>query len=540
MPAAWTIRDVLAADERALEDWGIDRTSVQVTFRSLAADSLSFALNRGSSLVDPPFVFGRAIQLKKDGTCVFAGVVRELPAAGNASQQGQRYIVGNKWDDFEAWIYEQTIHVQNSDFTGLDTEDTTHVVLCQDSSGTKITTDAQIAALLTFASASGSASFTGVTPPFEEAKDQTIAACIRRMAAWTPDLGSYVDYSAGTSGFEFVRRGSMGLVTVDLTAGDQLASWEINRLDRLLPKGIVLKYQTQEVNPGDGKTYYRYATDESGTTTGPYVIRATIPIAGGETAPTGLAAAYLAAIDFIQYSGSLVLKAFDPPDSIHPAMRLRFSHGQTAWATADAVVTEVSWNLGTGESTIVFGPSEAIGLDNFAALNRRAKATQDAPSSGLVATKIEDTGEAIAPVAPPVAGGGGGGGGGGGVTPPFALVQVDSAHVIVTSATVHGITPTGIATNIDVGGTNGTWTIYLDCTLDSDGNVTAAAISSGTSGLPANTPSHAYVSIGTVVVSGGAITTVTPLLMFSQDFVACGRNPADTTTTPGTYFFFVS
>lgn len=134
------------------------------------------------------------------------------------------------------------------------------------------------------------------------------------------------------------------------------------------------------------------------------------------------------------------------------------------------------------------------------------------------------------------------GGGGGAATdfiPPFCLEQVDDTNVKVKFAQVNGITPTGIATNIDVSGTDGTWSIYLDCTINDDGSLSAATISSGTSGVPADTSDHAYVLIGEADVDTAVITAVRYSLLFSQGFVACGRDSADPTTTPGTYYFFV-
>ena len=131
------------------------------------------------------------------------------------------------------------------------------------------------------------------------------------------------------------------------------------------------------------------------------------------------------------------------------------------------------------------------------------------------------------------------GGGGNSFVPPFCLEQVDDTNVKVKFGQVNGITPTGIATNIDVSGTDGTWSIYLDCTINDDGSLSAATISSGTSGVPADTSNHAYVLIGEADVASSIITAVRYSLLFSQGFVACGRDPADPSTTPGSYFFFV-
>jgi hypothetical protein len=121
--------------------------------------------------------------------------------------------------------------------------------------------------------------------------------------------------------------------------------------------------------------------------------------------------------------------------------------------------------------------------------------------------------------------------GGGGPAAPFAppmwLTKADTQNVIVSSATVNGFVPTGIATNIDVHGTNATWAIYLDATVSATtGVVSAVAVSSSNSNtVPSDTSTHSYRKIGETVVAGSVITSVTPMLAWSQEFAAC---------TPGT------
>jgi hypothetical protein len=131
------------------------------------------------------------------------------------------------------------------------------------------------------------------------------------------------------------------------------------------------------------------------------------------------------------------------------------------------------------------------------------------------------------------------GGGGGGYIPPLTLEQVDDTNVKVKTGTVGGIIPTGVATNITVSGTT-TYYVFIDATIDADGDVTAATISNNTTGVTADSDTHAYYLIGTVVVASSVITAVNPTLAFSQEFAACGRDPADPSTTPGTYTFFVA
>lgn len=135
---------------------------------------------------------------------------------------------------------------------------------------------------------------------------------------------------------------------------------------------------------------------------------------------------------------------------------------------------------------------------------------------------------------------GSGGGGGTPFIPPLWLSKVDDSNVIVSAGTVGGLVPTGVATNLDVSGTDGTWNIFITAGLNAAGDVTGASINGNTTTVPADDSSTAYYLIGNVVVASSIITSVSPTLAWSQEFAACGRDPADPGTTPGTYYFFVA
>lgn len=132
-------------------------------------------------------------------------------------------------------------------------------------------------------------------------------------------------------------------------------------------------------------------------------------------------------------------------------------------------------------------------------------------------------------------------GGGGDITLPFKIDDVspdtDTPTINVVFGTVMDITPTDIATDLMLTD-DATNTVYLDNTLDSDGNVTASAVSLTTGSLPASTDSSAILLIGVCVVASGVIA-ISQSLYFSQGFSCCGRDPDDPSTTPGTYEFFV-
>lgn len=132
-----------------------------------------------------------------------------------------------------------------------------------------------------------------------------------------------------------------------------------------------------------------------------------------------------------------------------------------------------------------------------------------------------------------------GGGGGGTLQFPFQIVLgAGTATFTVRYGTIEDTAPTDVGTPLPWTD-DATTTIWIDSTLDSDGLITAATIDSGTSGIPADTFSHAYKLVGEVVADSG-VATVNQSLMFSQSFQACGRDPNDPETTPGTYQYWVT
>lgn len=120
------------------------------------------------------------------------------------------------------------------------------------------------------------------------------------------------------------------------------------------------------------------------------------------------------------------------------------------------------------------------------------------------------------------------GGGGGGTTGdwPLKLVKVDDSNVKVLLGTVSGFTPTNIATNIDVSGTDGTWTFYMHATTSGTAVTAVEVANDGAatgpgSGVPPDDGNNSYRLIGTVVVASGVITDVSPAMAWSQTVITC-------------------
>lgn len=130
--------------------------------------------------------------------------------------------------------------------------------------------------------------------------------------------------------------------------------------------------------------------------------------------------------------------------------------------------------------------------------------------------------------------------GGGDITHPFQISKAGANKVKIRYGTLNDATPTGVAVDRTLTG-EGTHTIYLVLTLalTTLGEVTAVAVGSSTSGVPADDDTHAHIILGTAVMSGGSVTVVNQAVTHSLRFAACGRDnspPAD--FIPGAYEFW--
>lgn len=104
---------------------------------------------------------------------------------------------------------------------------------------------------------------------------------------------------------------------------------------------------------------------------------------------------------------------------------------------------------------------------------------------------------------------------------PLKLVKVDTTNVKVRLGTVSGFTPTGIETNIDVSGSDGTWAIIMEATI-SGTSVTAVTLATDSSNtVPSDTSTHSYRKVGEVDVASSIITAVRPSMAWSQNVAIC-------------------
>lgn len=129
---------------------------------------------------------------------------------------------------------------------------------------------------------------------------------------------------------------------------------------------------------------------------------------------------------------------------------------------------------------------------------------------------------------------------GGAGTPqhPFQIQKVDDDTINVRYGTMQDVAPTNVATDINLTG-NGTHTVYLDVEIDLNGVVIGVTLSEGTSGQPADTDYHGYITLGEVVMASSVITTINQAATHSLRTAMCGRVvTSGSLTTRGTYEFW--
>ena len=130
---------------------------------------------------------------------------------------------------------------------------------------------------------------------------------------------------------------------------------------------------------------------------------------------------------------------------------------------------------------------------------------------------------------------------GGDIQFPFQLTDVStggSAYINARYGTVQDVEPTNTATSIAVS-SDGTWTIYVHITIDINGVMLTAELLAALTGQPADTDYDGYITIGTVVVASGLITTINQAATHSLRTAMCGRVvTSGVLTTRGVYEFW--
>ena len=389
MSAVWTL--TYQGSNKTLAAWGI--SEARCAFRSLESDEFIFKVPRDNSaiLTASTFAYGQAVTLYKDGVAWFIGKIRDLQTVIGTKDCEDVFTAANIFWELEHLVYQQQRTITDVNFQNPTLQWSSTVVFGQK------TTIADLTAILNYAlapSSTGGAAvsfafsigLTGLSPVYEEAHDVTVAAAVRRVSSWVPDLASRCVYSAGVPVLYFYQRSGMGGTVVDLSAGTIEAS-EIRPRNDLKPDGVVFQFISSTLNAADNKRYFRQTVQTAGNPSGNNVLVASLCLAGDggdnpEPIPATLAGDYYNTLSTPFYEGTLRFHSEDVPGTCRPAGVLSITGGHSEWSGFGAIIQEVTEDLFSGVTTVKFGPPASMGPVDFVNLNLRLQDAQKAPPEG--------------------------------------------------------------------------------------------------------------------------------------------------------------
>ncbi|MEO6004251.1 MAG: hypothetical protein ABIZ04_04585 [Opitutus sp.] len=412
--SSWTLK--VGSVTRSIAGWGIDWDSLQCRFNSWDADEVSFAMTKASVLEDPVFAYGDDVTLYKDATIWFVGKIWKPSVAANSRSEVQKYLCKNVWQQLENLQYEQqrNTKVAADNFASFQQIYSTRAVLGSrlntSAAGlTKIDTKDQMVDLLDWAIAEGlslqyNVNFSGLTPPYEEAKDMTVAAAMRRMGAWTPDCATRFDYSTTPPTLYISRRPTATTRTIDLLAVSVGGLVEFAPMAAdydLVPSGVDVTFVGGVTNPADGVRYALYnritstylpSIDRS------RLLRGTLFLAGSgtideEATPTALAQAYADALSELFWNTTLTFAHVECPGTYRPGNLVNLTNGQTAWATAKAIIQAVTETPAKGLTVVECGRPPMLSTGTLAELQRRISNVQNTAGTVTVIATGGTSGE---------------------------------------------------------------------------------------------------------------------------------------------------
>lgn len=409
----------MAGEVRSFEGW--QASNPVITFRSLDEDTAEFTIT-GDVTTACPVDYGDAIRIFRQTdsntpVCWFVGTASAITARGSMRISEWAIRCSNFWFKYSQLMFQQTTTCYNDVCSKITTTKTTKVVLFQDArTGWALSTGEQIRDIVNFATSQGLAVDLGtrpafVNPPFEVARDLTVADAIRRCMQFTPDGVSWVDYSSGAPVLNFQKRLLLSSVTLDAAATPRVISQlELRKRNDLVPSGVRFNYITFVhcpakipelcVDDTDGTTNTTGAVatasesdqltkviqDSAGAPDAVGGIIGTFDLAqmtgsASEGDPTGLALDYYASLTTAQWEGEVIITELECTGSIRPGKILNISNGNADWAAMNALVQQVHENLENGETTITLGPPGHLSPTDFISLlqmTRRRPLTQNA------------------------------------------------------------------------------------------------------------------------------------------------------------------
>ena len=226
----------------------------------------------------PSWSYGTYITLSRsidggDQETLFQGWITLADSTGEDSKETLNYTASDAWYHFEHEIYRASRQVVD-DAGDLAAVLMGRTLLGMASDGTRLTAQAIIAAVRSFASSLGITLSAGtfdapITPPWDEVIDRTLAEIILRVLRWQPDAVCWVDHATTPPTLNVTRRANMSEVTIPITTPD---SCRIRAYPELQVPGVVISFESSNAH---GRTI---STQTAGDTTALGCARMTIPL----------------------------------------------------------------------------------------------------------------------------------------------------------------------------------------------------------------------------------------------------------------------
>lgn len=422
----------VSAATKTLAAWSIK--NAMTNFRSQDDDTFSFTIEEDVFLA-PIFNYGDRITLYRNAVCWFQGTISKRVPTGNKQISEVRYTASGPWYQLKRLIVQVPTagYIPNGAPAGIPCGYTlfplTAIVLYQDPvTGLAISTGQQIQNALLYATEKGVAVLPGTVPPFVyvaflQVEAMTVSDIIRRAMQWSPDGVTWFDYTLGVPVFNAQERALLSGVTLDLGPSDTIiTAFSLTPRDDMVPLGVRFNYVgisncNANIPPGcyDPTSGLQNTGGSPIAAQSPSQVMTVVQDAAGnpdfpgglvgtmtltqltgtttEVAPVGLAASYFASLQTLFWDGQVTTKEQECSGTLRPGKLLNLTSGNSAWASMNAQIQQVTENLFTGETTAILGLPGHLGIQDFITL---INITRNRPftQSGFAAVNTPGTGGA--------------------------------------------------------------------------------------------------------------------------------------------------
>lgn len=265
--------------------WQINGSSayqnIRRTLTNGGQDFLEFESAAATSATDAEVIaYGTSVTLDKDDVQWFKGTVISNPRLASPLEEKQTIRVAGPMYTLSRCTYMQSWLIYNEAGDANVNVNKSRVILNKGSDGSRITTGAQIEAVIDFAIAKGVPITKGTIDPgtelpFDERTNITCAEAINTMLRYLPDFVLWFDYSTPNPTIHCRKKANLATATKAITDGDLLNL--IARKDLQVP-GVLLTYEI--TSTVDDKTRLSILTDGAGTTDAIETVHATFELEG--------------------------------------------------------------------------------------------------------------------------------------------------------------------------------------------------------------------------------------------------------------------